>query len=72
MLSNSPSRLFERAECTDFLVKITRRVDEPEGLDGKVGDFLLLARRSGRNGLLEALPTGPDARWLLTSHSSLR
>ncbi|MBG0858161.1 MAG: glycoside hydrolase family 97 protein [Bacteroidales bacterium] len=55
MLSDSPSNYLKERECTDFLVKIPVVWDDLKVLDGKVGDFLLLARRSGKEWFIGAL-----------------
>lgn len=47
MLSDSPSNYIKEQECTDFLVKVPVVWDEIKVLDAKIGDYLLLARRSG-------------------------
>jgi alpha-glucosidase len=47
MLSDSPSNYMKEQECTDFLVKVPVVWDDLKVLDAKVGDYLLLARRSG-------------------------
>lgn len=55
MLSDSPSNLMKEQETTDFIVKIPVVWDDIKGLDGKVGDYLLLARRSGKDWFVGAL-----------------
>jgi alpha-glucosidase len=55
MLSDSPSNYMKEQECTDFLVKIPVVWDDLKVLDGKVGDYLLLARRSGTDWFVGAL-----------------
>jgi len=47
MLSDSPSNYMKEQECTDFIVKVPVVWDEIKVLDAKIGDYLLLARRSG-------------------------
>ena len=47
MLSDSPSNYIREQETTDFIVNIPVVWDDIKGLDGKVGDYLMLARRSG-------------------------
>jgi alpha-glucosidase len=49
MLSDSPSNYMKEQECTDFLVKVPVVWDEIKVLKAKIGDYLLLARRSGSN-----------------------
>lgn len=62
MLSDSPSNYMKEQETTDFIVKIPVVWDDIIGLDGKVGDYLLLARRSGKDWFVGALTdwTGRD------------
>jgi alpha-glucosidase len=55
MLSDSPSNYMKEQETTDFIVNIPVVWDDIIGLDGKVGDYLLLARRSGREWFVGAL-----------------
>jgi len=55
MLSDSPSNYMKEQETTDFIVKIPVVWDDIKGLDGKVGDYLLLARRSGKEWFVGAL-----------------
>ncbi len=49
MLSDSPSNYIKEQECTDFIVKVPVVWDDLKVLDAKVGDFVLLARRSGKD-----------------------
>jgi alpha-glucosidase len=55
MLCDSPSNYMKEQETTDFIVKIPVVWDDIKGLDGKVGDYLLLARRSGKDWFVGAL-----------------
>jgi alpha-glucosidase len=55
MLSDSPSNYKKEQETTDFIVKIPVVWDDIIGLDGKVGEYLLLARRSGKEWFVGAL-----------------
>jgi alpha-glucosidase len=48
MLADSPSNYMKEQECTDFIVKVPVVWDDVKVLTGKVGDYLLLARRSGK------------------------
>lgn len=47
MLSDSPSNYMKEQECTDFIVRVPVVWDDIKVLDGKIGEYLLLARRSG-------------------------
>jgi alpha-glucosidase len=55
MLSDSPSNYMKEQETTDFIVKIPVVWDDIIGIDGKVGNYLLLARRSGKEWFVGAL-----------------
>lgn len=55
MLADSPSNYMKEQETTDYIVKIPVIWDDIKGLDGKVGDYLLLARRSGKDWFVGAL-----------------
>jgi alpha-glucosidase len=48
MLADNPSNYMKEQECTDFIVKVPVVWDDVKVLSGKVGDYLLLARRSGK------------------------
>jgi alpha-glucosidase len=48
MLSDSPSNYMKEQETTDFISNIPVTWDDIACLDGKVGDYVLLARRSGK------------------------
>jgi alpha-glucosidase len=55
MLSDSPSNYIREPETTDFIVKIPVVWDDIRVLDAKVSDYLLLARRSGKEWFVGAL-----------------
>ncbi|MDQ1296105.1 MAG: alpha-glucosidase [Bacteroidota bacterium] len=55
MLSDTPSNYMKEQETTDFIVNIPVVWDDIIGLSGKVGDYLLLARRSGKEWFVGAL-----------------
>jgi alpha-glucosidase len=55
MLSDSPSNYMKEQESTDFIVQIPVVWDDVIGLSGKVGDYILLARRSGKEWFVGAL-----------------
>ena len=55
MLSDSPSNYMKEQETTDFIVNIPVVWDDIIGIDGKIGDYLLLARRSGKEWFVGAL-----------------
>jgi alpha-glucosidase len=47
MLCDSPSNYMKEKECTDFIANVPEIWDETRGLDGKVGQYIVMARRSG-------------------------
>jgi alpha-glucosidase len=49
MLSDSPSNYMREQECTNFIAEVPVVWDDLKALDGKVGDYILLARRSGKD-----------------------
>ncbi len=55
MLSDSPSRYREEQECTDFIAGIPAVWDETIALDGEIGKYIVMARKSGNTWYLGAL-----------------
>ncbi|MBP7730182.1 MAG: glycoside hydrolase family 97 protein [Bacteroidales bacterium] len=49
MLSDSPSNYEREKECTDFIASVPVVWDDIKVLQAKTGDYILLARKSGRN-----------------------
>jgi alpha-glucosidase len=47
MLSDNPTIYMKEQECTDFITGIPTTFDETVALDGKVGEYLALARKKG-------------------------
>ena len=47
MLCDSPSNYMDEPECTAFIASVPTVWDETRGLDGKVGEYIAMARRSG-------------------------
>ena len=47
MLCDSPSNYMSEPECTKFIAEIPEVWDETKVLEGKVGDYIVTARRSG-------------------------
>ena len=47
MLADSPSNYYREPVAMDFLSKVPTVWDETKGIDGKVSDFIVMARRSG-------------------------
>ncbi|HEY4289047.1 MAG TPA: glycoside hydrolase family 97 protein [Puia sp.] len=61
MLSDNPTIYKKEQECTNFITKIPTTFDETIALDGKVGEYLALARRKGDTWFAAAM-TNWDAR----------
>ena len=55
MLADSPSNYLREPECMQFLAGVPSVWDETIALDGKVGDYVVMARRSGRDWYLGAM-----------------
>jgi alpha-glucosidase len=47
MLSDNPTIYLKEHECTDFITKVPTTFDETIPLDGKVGEYVTIARRKG-------------------------
>ena len=47
MLCDSPQHYENETECTEFIAKIPTVFDETIALDGKVGEYVVIARRCG-------------------------
>jgi alpha-glucosidase len=61
MLPDAPSDYKREQECTDFIAKIPVEWDETKLLQGKVGKYTVMARRSGNEWFLGAI-TNYDPR----------
>jgi alpha-glucosidase len=70
MLSDSPSAYLREQECTDFITSVPTVFDETVPLDGKVGEFVAIARRKGDTWYLGAMSNW-DARDLALDLSFL-
>ncbi|MGN0280826.1 MAG: glycoside hydrolase family 97 protein [Prevotella sp.] len=55
MLADSPTKYEREQECTDFIALIPTVYDETIALDGKLGEYSLLARRNGDTWYVAAL-----------------
>ncbi len=49
MLSDNPTIYMREHECTDFITKVPTTWDETIPLDGKVGEYVAIARRKGND-----------------------
>jgi alpha-glucosidase len=55
MLSDNPTIYMKEFECTDFITKIPTTFDETVPLDGKVAEYLAIARRKGETWYVGAM-----------------
>ena len=55
MLSDNPTIYMKEQECTDFISKIPTTWDETVPLDGKVGEYVAVARRKGNDWFVGAM-----------------
>ena len=55
MLADSPSNYLCEPACMQFLAAVPSVWDQTIALDGKVGDYVVMARRSGRDWYLGAM-----------------
>lgn len=55
MLSDNPTAYMREQESTDFIAKIPTTFDETVALDGKLGEYVALARRKGDTWYIGAL-----------------
>ena len=55
MLCDSPSKYMKEQECVNFISAIPTIWDETIGVDGKIGEYVCIARRSGDTWYLGAL-----------------
>jgi alpha-glucosidase len=61
MLPDAPTWYYKEEECARFLTRIPVEWDEIQPLDGKVGDYVAVARRNGEEWYVAAI-TDWDAR----------
>ena len=47
MMADNPTIYMREQECTDYIAAVPTTFDETQALDGKVGDFVAIARRKG-------------------------
>jgi len=55
MLSDNPTRYMKEQECTDFITKVPTTWDETVPLDGKVGEYVAVARRKNATWFIGAM-----------------
>ena len=61
MLSDNPTTYMKEKESTDFIADVPTTFDETVALDGKVGEYVSIARRKGNTWFAGAM-TNWDAR----------
>ena len=55
MLADNPSNYYKEPECTKFISEVPVVWDETRVLDAKVSDYIVIARRSGKEWFLAAM-----------------
>ena len=70
MLCDSPSNYRKNVECTEFIASVPTVWDESVVLDGKIGEYVVTARRSGNTWYVGGM-TNWDARTLEVNLSQL-
>lgn len=55
MLADNPTIYKREQECTDYIDSVPTTFDETQSMDGKVGEFICLARRKGNTWYLGAM-----------------
>ncbi|MBN2316547.1 MAG: glycoside hydrolase family 97 protein [Sedimentisphaerales bacterium] len=70
MLADTPTNYLKEPECMEFLAKVPTVWDETKVLDGKVADYVIIARKSGADWYVGAM-TDWTARELTVDFSFL-
>ena len=55
MLADNPSAYYKERECAAFISKIPVTWDETKVIDGKIGEYIVIARRKGNNWYIGAM-----------------
>ena len=55
MLADSPTKYMQNQECTDYIAQIPTVFDEVIPLDGKLGEYVVVAKRKGSKWYLAAM-----------------
>jgi alpha-glucosidase len=58
MLADSPSHYLKEKECLEFLSKVPTVWDETHVLDARIADYILMARKSGKEWYVGAMTDG--------------
>ena len=55
MLADSPTKYMQNQECTDFIAQIPTVYDQVVPLDGKLGEYVIVAKRKGARWYIAAM-----------------
>ncbi len=55
MLADSPTKYMQNQECTDFIAQIPTVYDQVVPLDGKLGEYVVVAKRKGARWYIAAI-----------------
>ena len=55
MMSDSPTKYMQNQECTDFIAQVPTTFDETVALDGRMGEYTVIARRKGTTWFVAAM-----------------
>lgn len=55
MMADSPTKYMQNQECTDFIAQVPTTFDETKTLDGRLGEYIVIARRKGTTWYLAAM-----------------
>lgn len=55
MLVDSPTKYMQNQECTDFISQIPTVYDQVVPLDGKLGEYVVVAKRKGNKWYIAAM-----------------
>lgn len=60
MLADSPTKYMQNQECTDFIAQIPTVYDQVVPLDGKLGEYVVVAKRKGARWYIAAMNNWQD------------
>ena len=63
MLADSPSDYYQEHECTQFITDVPTTWDETIVLDGKIGEYIIIAKRKGNNWYLGGITNDKDREY---------
>lgn len=55
MMADSPTQYLKEKECTQYITKIPITWDETIGLDGRIGEYIIVAKRKNKNWYLSGI-----------------